>query len=628
MRLLLLFVIFCFFASCSSYPDSTQRVLSQAGKKEKELEYVLEYYSKNASDSLKLKAAFYLIGNLEHQCGYTIEHKFDDVFNSLGHVPAGLDQRRYFETLLDSVHKINPMQESRLVKDMVNIDKGFLIRNIDLAFREWLAYPPNKRADFKEFCDYILPYRVMNEPLEKNNREYLSKKYHWAKKLLLRGAGFTTVIDSVLKTVGFRTSGNFPKYYHTPLATSQVEKSKFGICDDGVTYFVNVFRALGLVSAHDFISQWGNHHVSGHSWIYVKYGKDEYSVNIMPNGKDNREGFKGESIPKVLRTRTFSSFFKKPDSEDVTSFYRPTVDLTFANGRGAHSLSLNIYNSITDWAPIQTAEVDAHGHIWKNVGVNVLYIIGQWDNNVFKPFSYPFFINEDKRIEIFRPNLNTRIHASLLRKYGLASARNHSKIEWLQGLCGATIEIANDTSFKKKKLLYQIPQLNSFHLQKVYFKKKYQGHYLRFNANGKTAFLSQLVFFDEKGDTLKASYLDPKSVQPTKPINSLCDNNPSTYFGNPNLCITYRLGQGSTIKSFEYQARNDDNDIRKGDLYELFCWNKGWSSLGELRASDTLLKYRTPFNAVFLLKDLSRGAETHVFTITKDGRQKWLGFEK
>jgi hypothetical protein len=94
-------------------------------------------------------------------------------------------------------------------------------------------------------------------------------------------------------------------YYPVPLSISQIEKSRLGLCNDGVNYFVQVFRSLGIICTQDQVSHWGNHHSSGHSWIYIKYGNDEYSTNI--SRYDNlKNRFKGESIPKVFR-RTYSS---------------------------------------------------------------------------------------------------------------------------------------------------------------------------------------------------------------------------------------------------------------------------------------------------------------------------------
>lgn len=64
------FVFFCgivFFVSCTPRPDYSPEIreaLSGAGDNHSQLTKVLEHYSKNPEDSLKLKAAQFLIANM------------------------------------------------------------------------------------------------------------------------------------------------------------------------------------------------------------------------------------------------------------------------------------------------------------------------------------------------------------------------------------------------------------------------------------------------------------------------------------------------------------------------------------------------------------------------------------
>ena len=52
------------FTSCTSSSPSVDAALGQAAKKRSELEYVLKYYPCSETDSLKLRAAEYLIANM------------------------------------------------------------------------------------------------------------------------------------------------------------------------------------------------------------------------------------------------------------------------------------------------------------------------------------------------------------------------------------------------------------------------------------------------------------------------------------------------------------------------------------------------------------------------------------
>ena len=58
------FIIIFLFSSCTSYSDAIEETLRQAGSNRKELVKVLKHYGNDPSDSLKLRAAEFLIANM------------------------------------------------------------------------------------------------------------------------------------------------------------------------------------------------------------------------------------------------------------------------------------------------------------------------------------------------------------------------------------------------------------------------------------------------------------------------------------------------------------------------------------------------------------------------------------
>ena len=72
---ILIFII----VSCSKYPPEVESVLKLAGNNRKELEKTLNHYGKDPSDSLKLRAAIYLITNMPGKYSEYIEGKWNDV---------------------------------------------------------------------------------------------------------------------------------------------------------------------------------------------------------------------------------------------------------------------------------------------------------------------------------------------------------------------------------------------------------------------------------------------------------------------------------------------------------------------------------------------------------------------
>lgn len=77
------------------------------------------------------------------------------------------------------------------------------------------------------------------------------------------------------------------------------------------------------------------------------------------------------------------------------------------------------------------------------------------------------------------------------------------------------------------------------------------------------------------------------------------------------------------IKAIRFSPRNDDNYIWPGDEYELFFQNgtNGWISVGkQIAGHDRLLHYEVPSNALFWLRNLTKGREEQVFYM-KNGKQ-------
>jgi hypothetical protein len=621
-------VVSLLVSSCREQSTEINHILEKLGTNRNKIESVVSHYKNNMSDSIKLKSAYYLIQDLVTQKSYEVDSTFNQGFDLISRIPFGMYRRDIFEKLLDSItQRIEESQETNLVRDIDSIDEKFLIENIELAYTEWRRIPAQNRATFNDFCRYILPYKSKNEPLEKGSRLFLLKKYSWAKKMILNGSPIKEVVDSVLRSAAYVNMVNIGRYYKPALSISQIEKSKLGRCDDGVNYFVNVFRAIGIPCAGDYIPQWGNHNFSGHSWLYIKFGNQEYATNIGGEGKDVRCIYIGESIPKVYRL-TFDK-----NTEDVTSFYTPVVDLEnkidISNSDTAGSnLTLNVFNSYYDWFTVQKISKISKRSYFRNVGVNVIYQLGlSAENGHFKPLNYPFLIDSNKTIHYFKPQSQKLTSARILRKTGLVTARNKIKLNWLKCLNESIIEVSNDSNFSSSKRLYSIKNLGSFQNQIVFPKELAYYRYLKFNSHGKEAYLAAFSIKNRLGKTIALKYLPGKRTMYLGKIENLYDNDPISFFGGKNFSLKFRLPDKTKIESLEFQARNDGNQIIPGCRYELFVFDKNWHSLGETLAKDTSIIFtKLPGNALFRIRNLDMGTEEHIFSIDHTGNQKWHGF--
>ncbi len=614
--------------SCNKYPEKLDSALNQADTNRNELEKVLDFYKINPEDSLKYKAAVFLIENMPYHFSYKPISGFEEVFDSISHFPMDGPREGTFKKILKENSENKTFDNPELIPDINHISSQFLITNIELAFKAWNNIPKEKRASFEDFCNYILPYKTGNEPIEEITRQKFLKKYSWVNKSLAAGVPLQVVVDSVASNFKFKVLLEISKFYPQSLSISQVEKTRFGLCPDGVNYLVNVFRALGIASATDMTPHWGNHPTMGHNWLYVKYGNEEYATDVI--GKiDLKTLYINESIPKVLRT-TYNYQEKNsfsPLAVDVTPDYITTTNITIANlFKATHSRPvLCVFDVNKEWDPIALGSYKNDSFLFSNIGTNVLYMVGSHENNVVIPANYPFFLDNSKKIHFFKPNTAVLGSALLTRKYRLSTPKTRKSIEIISNLNGGLFQGANHSDFSDAETLYQISKFNSTHLKNVVLKTKKKFKYVRFYSNGKKTSLAKLAFYGAKGEELRGDVIQ-KNIKNFNLEWSAFDEDPLSYSGGEDFSLGFAFAKPTTISAIAFQVKNDMNHIIIGNEYELFYWNKHWKTLGVQVAKDTVLAFNNiPANSLLWLKNNTGGTEEQVFFIDKNRKQHWPG---
>lgn len=154
---------------CACAPkDGVQLALEYAGENRAELEKVLEYYSA-PKDSLKLEAARFLIENMP-QHGYSWSEGMEMYRKKIAASNEWLGRGKLNEYWKEA--KDYGKQER--VLDLHTLTADFLITDIESAFRVWEDAPWHNEVDFDTFCNYILPYRLSDEPLgRKLERQFI-----------------------------------------------------------------------------------------------------------------------------------------------------------------------------------------------------------------------------------------------------------------------------------------------------------------------------------------------------------------------------------------------------------------------------------------------------------------------
>lgn len=136
----------------ASYPTSLEKNFQLAGKNQSELKKVIRHYSVHRADSLKRKAAIFLIENMDMHESYSSKawdsyqlaldsmFKAEKITNNLFKKVDNL-YATYSETL----------QDISYIPDLQAVSSKFLIYNIDQAFLAWKT-PYARFLNFADFC--------------------------------------------------------------------------------------------------------------------------------------------------------------------------------------------------------------------------------------------------------------------------------------------------------------------------------------------------------------------------------------------------------------------------------------------------------------------------------------------
>ena len=148
------------WVSCTDRALETSLKLS--GENRAELERVLLHYKDNPE---KKKAAEFLIRNMKWCHGK--DSPFMDIYyKQVDSLQA--NDSIYAEEVIafyDSIYKPERFQNMTVTFDLRTIKVDYLIDHIDRAFQAWQS-PWAKALSLDDFCEYILPHRLGNEPLE------------------------------------------------------------------------------------------------------------------------------------------------------------------------------------------------------------------------------------------------------------------------------------------------------------------------------------------------------------------------------------------------------------------------------------------------------------------------------
>ncbi len=403
-------------SACSKYaqyPEDVAAALNSAGGNAKELVKVLDHYSA-PEDSLQLRAAYYLIGNMEEHCYVTyslIDTAGDAVdFNCMAY-PNYDSLQVAVRAIEDSVGELDYKSKEKLM-DLETIKADFLINQIDYAFRAWREKPWAKSLSYDEFLAYVLPYRGSNEPLEP------WRKTFWDKYLGIQSEMKDTsdpieaaclINDDIKSWFGFD-----PRYYYHPTdqGISEMMAGHLGRCEDMTNVTIYALRANGIAVTSDYTPYWANAG-GNHAWnaIVAPSGKVMPFMGAEANpGSYSLSNALAKVYRKTYATQPDNLIFQERKQEavprwlagrsyvDVTADYVKVCDVTvtFENEvpDSVDIAYLCVFNS-GSWQAIHWGRIENNKATFTDMGTGIAYLPVLYENEDLVPFAPPFVLEAD-----------------------------------------------------------------------------------------------------------------------------------------------------------------------------------------------------------------------------------------
>jgi hypothetical protein len=647
MRHLKCFIFFfpCFaLFSCDRYPTDVEKALTLAGNNRSELEKVISHYNENLSDSLKLKAAYFLIANMPGH--HFFKGKLLDTYMSF--LDSTLDrskrghQREMFSSFVDKhgLFDYNRLEEKF---DVNEIKSDYLITNIDFAFKTWFLQPWKNEISFDIFCNYVLPYRVSNEVPEQWREELYNKFNPLLDSVRSVNGDIIMACKAICRVIKDTLDGGAQFLASLPSqGPTRLLKYRTGTCREQAQYATYVMRALGIPVTIDYTPQWPFRSL-GHSWnVVFANGKaiPFMGTETMP-GEPHKEGYK---YAKVFR-ETFSinkrslaytgenkeiipSTFDEPFMVDVTNEMVTTSDVTVQLSKIVNSKCKFAYLAVFDnrnWVPIDWSEVKNNSVTFRSVGRDIVYLPVCIENTGLTAIGHPFILSADGNINPIIASTSEVETLILTRKYPFFKRVD----DFIKRMKGGIFQVANRSDFLDAVSIGTITEVPDpiFYAFRVNLQKQFR--YVRYlSPKGGWGNIAELEVYDNKGAKLRGTVIGTSgSWEGTaRTREKAFDSDILTFFDAPiadGAWVGLDLGKGMQLSKVQYMPRNDGNTIEKGDKYELVYWKDDWKRVEiQTATTDSLIFHRVPSNALYLLHDLTKGSEERIFTYY-NSKQIW-----
>lgn len=335
-------------------------------------------------DSLKYRAACYLLEGLPRQWHYDVE-----LFDRTG--------------------------GKNMVMDMDVIDADYLAENIEYAFMAW-ELPWCRDLDFEEFCRLILPYKMADEQPVRWRRE-LWEEFSWVVSEAGTGSTPRDICRMVNASVDEWFTVNWDNPYQLDINFFQAKELKEAACYGASMMILYPLRALGVPAVFEGVPRWVNRS-GAHFWNAVYDGGSLCTFN----GPDRDPG-----MHKVQFVGVGRMLFKMPKvwrrdylkgRVDVTGEYIPVCDLTVDNIPSRYgSVGLASFDN-RNWQTVADAPVSGRKATFRNMARGVVYLpVSEAENGFRRVLLPPVLVETDGSFRVLKPSRFRREKVHLLAKY-------------------------------------------------------------------------------------------------------------------------------------------------------------------------------------------------------------------
>lgn len=639
MRFFCFLFIVLFSSACSlHFSPEIEKVLQLAGDNRGELEKVLKHYDRSPDDSLKIRAAEFLIVSMPGKYSAYYDAPWNDVATVSLRWTSSSNKRM----LLDTYKIGDPI----IQEDVKYITAEYLIRNIELAFKVWQERPWGHHIPFDVFCEEILPYRVDTEPLE-----------NWREKVIASFADLDTILNKPGTTSvdacgivnrllpRFQMDKDYPSMNY-----SQLMASSRGPCSNMAALAVFSMRALGIPVTFDFTPNFA-YLPTGHSWNTVRDSEGRH-ISFMGIDSDPYEPHQGNSVTAFVKAKAYRKMFALQhnilaDESDIPPLLRNhqnfkdvseeydkctdtvTVILTHSSETSTGYVYLAIYQGQKVY-PIAWTQYNGQSAKFESIGRNIVYFPVYYADDYQTMAGEPFFLDESGKMITFSSD-----SPDTCVTFREINPSDSSLFIALSRMQHGIFEGANKPDFSDAEELSKIDNFPSPSWHDIVLKSPVSYRYVRYkspkNANCNVA---EIIFYGDGNNRLTGTNIGTPGSWNN--MGATCDKafdgDGSTYYDaveEDGAWTGLDFHEPKSIFRIRYLPRTDNDHIYEKHTYELFQWiEDGWFSCGKQIATDSgALQYCVPSRSLFYLENHTLAKKGKAFFVMSSQHVHWLSLE-